>query len=514
MPITRKKTIVQASITWEAKSILPSFLCKKWSNSLAILRLESLSLYPRSSSAEVASVPALQTIPLVSISEVRRSDRKRFCLQLLTVLPGLADRQLLAFESEDEMYEWMELLNNTCPRLIQARPREFQHLCHVEYDAATGRFIGMPPTWERLLGQSRLSQEEIAGNPDAVVSALRLYTLGLEEDPKKDQLNSSNETITEENALERIGEIVNKADPRTHYHLQGGGKIGQGASGAIYRATRLADGQTVAIKTISLLRSVKKTLLYNELSTIQGSQHPNIVRYIDSYLVRGGTELWIVMEYMDGGGLAGLVQQFHLGEPEIAAITRETLKGLQYLHQRHIIHRDIKSDNVLFDRQGRIKLTDFGFCAKLTADQSRRATLLGTPYWMAPEMVLLGVSYCKEDLDNQRTIDQQQQQQKRSYYDGKVDIWSLGIMIIEMIDGEPPYLQEDPLKALYLIATTKRPVLKAEASCSADLLDFLYRCLCPDPEERAGIDELLQHRFLERAASRETMSQLINNSLK
>lgn len=314
------------------------------------------------------------------------------------------------------------------------------------------------------------------------VKPLQLQTAKKDGASKKEQERRIS-TMTEAQIMEKLRSVVNPQDPNTLYSKIK--KVGQGASGNVYVAKTLATGQRVAIKTMDLAQQPRKELIVNEILVMKESQHPNIVNFLESYLVKNN-ELWVIMEYMEGGALTDIIDNNNvLEEDQIAAICLETCKGLEHLHAQSIIHRDIKSDNVLLNASGQVKITDFGFCAKLTDQKSKRATMVGTPYWMAPEVV------------------------KQKEYGAKVDIWSLGIMAIEMIENEPPYLDEEPLKALYLIATNGTPTLKKPEKLSKELKGFLAVCLCADVKSRATADELLQHPFLQMACPLSSLAPLL-----
>ncbi|KAL9103002.1 MAG: hypothetical protein Q9163_001922 [Psora crenata] len=293
-------------------------------------------------------------------------------------------------------------------------------------------------------------------------------------------------SMTEGQVMERLKQVVSKDDPSVSYSKQK--KIGQGASGSVYVARinehavspvarRLYKTQgartQVAIKQMDLRNQPRKELIVNEIIVMKESSHPNIVNFLDSFLQESNNELWVVMEFMEGGALTDVIDNNpHITEAQISTICNETCKGLAHLHEQSIIHRDIKSDNVLLDARGNVKITDFGFCAKLTDQKNKRATMVGTPYWMAPEVV------------------------KQKEYDSKVDMWSLGIMAIEMIESEPPYLNEEPLKALFLIATNGTPRLKNPDTLSRELKVFLSQCLTVDVNMRATATEILECEFL------------------
>ncbi|GCF00407.1 signal transducing kinase of the PAK [Zygosaccharomyces mellis] len=328
------------------------------------------------------------------------------------------------------------------------------------------------------------SDDHLNKQPDAAVLSPSTPTVKYNKPktPSREVSKKNNAALAEKKREDRerrtkqlyaqLGEICADGDPSKLYlNLT---KIGQGASGGVYTAYELGTNASVAIKQMNLEKQPKKELIINEIMVMRGSKHRNIVNFIDSYLLKG--DLWVVMEYMEGGSLTDVVTHCILTEGQIGAVCRETLAGLQFLHSKGVIHRDIKSDNILLSMTGEIKLTDFGFCAQINEINLKRTTMVGTPYWMAPEVV------------------------SRKEYGPKVDIWSLGIMIIEMIEGEPPYLNETPLRALYLIATNGTPKLKEPDNLGGELQNFLDWCLTMEPDKRASSSQLLKDPFITQVA--------------
>ncbi|KAF8565736.1 hypothetical protein P879_05028 [Paragonimus westermani] len=280
--------------------------------------------------------------------------------------------------------------------------------------------------------------------------------------------------LSDEEFYATLQRVINPGHPKTEYKLQD--VLGSGASGTVRLATHRSTGRPVAIKVMRIDKQPKRELIISEIEVMKELKHDNIVNYLDSFLLKEVNELWVVMEYLDGGALTDVLTETVMSAPVIAAVTKECTKALAYLHDRDIIHRDIKSDNVLLGLQGQVKLTDFGFCAQLSNHQSKRATVVGTPYWMAPEVVNHNVRYGP-----------------------KIDVWSLGIMVIEMVDGEPPYNDLPPFKAMLLIQRNEKPSPKTK-QVDECLLNFLERCLVINSERRSEARELLHHPFLQHAA--------------
>ncbi|XP_064261329.1 serine/threonine-protein kinase PAK 3-like [Passer domesticus] len=259
--------------------------------------------------------------------------------------------------------------------------------------------------------------------------------------------------------------------------------IGSGYFGDVVRAVDNATGGEVAIKKINLQGLKRKQLTFNEIMIMKRHRSPSVVNYLDSYLL--GEQLWLVMEYMDGGALSDVISKCYLSEEEMAAISRECLRGLDFLHSNHVIHQDVKSENILLRTDGSVKLADFGLSTEFTPEQSGGCWVAGTPWWMAPEVVT------------------------GQPYGPKVDIWSFGIVAIEMVEQEPPYLSQSPASAKFLIATVGTPQLRQPKLLSAWLRDFLSCCLQTDEEQRWSAKELLQHPFVTSAKPASILAPLV-----
>jgi len=416
----------------------------------------------RQSSSPISSI----NLTKCTVTRVAGDSQHPYCFEL--VAPQDNKVFLIAAKNDDELNEWLEALKNI--QTVSA-PIHVKHVHHIEYDYKTGEFNGVPLAWKQLLEVSGITKEECQSNPQQVIKVIDFeQTL----DQKGDSFLVRRDLPTD-CEIPPLEKLISSTDPTTIYDRQK--KIGQGAFGEVFLALDSRTDTPVAIKKMTITPKNKKHLL-TEIHIQKSSTHPNIVAYLDGYLV--DDELWVVLEFMGGGSLTTILEQFHtfqLTEPQIAYVCLESLKALSYVHSLHRLHRDIKSDNILLGNNGQVKLADFGFAIQLTASQNQRNTVIGTPYWMAPELI--------EGND----------------YGPLVDIWSFGIMVREMIEGEPPYMELPSAKALFLIITKGLPPLKKGNKFTAELRDFLSLTLAKEVKERAEAIQLLQHPFLHCACS-------------
>ncbi|XP_069861879.1 serine/threonine-protein kinase PAK 6 [Dipodomys merriami] len=323
-----------------------------------------------------------------------------------------------------------------------------------------------------------------AGSPRTRHAQISTSNLYLPQDPTVAKGGLAGEDagiVTHEQFKAALRMVVDQGDPRLL--LDSYVKIGEGSTGIVCLARETHTGRQVAVKMMDLRKQQRRELLFNEVVIMRDYQHLNVVEMYKSYLV--GEELWVLMEFLQGGALTDIISQVRLNEEQIATVCEAVLQALAYLHAQGVIHRDIKSDSILLTLDGRVKLSDFGFCAQISKDVPKRKSLVGTPYWMAPEVI------------------------SRSLYATEVDIWSLGIMVIEMVDGEPPYFSDSPVQAMKRLRDSPPPKLKSSHKVSPVLRDFLERMLVRDPQERATAQELLDHPFLLQTGLPECLVPLI-----
>jgi serine/threonine-protein kinase 10 len=268
-------------------------------------------------------------------------------------------------------------------------------------------------------------------------------------------------------------------------------EIASGSFGSVYKAKDKADGKIIALKIIKPEED-DEVSEFVELGILKKCDHENVVRLYGTW--KKDDEIFIAMEYCGGGSVAdfGQVWDIDLTEDQIALICRETLKGLVYLHSVGIIHRDIKGANILLTEAGDIKLVDFGVSAILNAQGERRNTLIGTPYWMAPEIIT--------------------NRNGKSPYDDRVDIWSLGITLIELAEREPPLSEVHPMRALMQIPIRDPPKLANVAKWSKNFHDFVRTCLNKDPKKRKSATELLSHPFVATCKDKNTFLELLGQA--
>ncbi|XP_009869221.1 PREDICTED: mitogen-activated protein kinase kinase kinase kinase 4-like, partial [Apaloderma vittatum] len=259
--------------------------------------------------------------------------------------------------------------------------------------------------------------------------------------------------------------------------------VGNGTYGQVYKGRHVKTGQLAAIKVMNVTENEEEEIKLEINMLKKYSHHRNIATYYGAFVKKSPAgqddQLWLVMEYCGAGSVTDLVKKTKgncFKEDWIAYICREVLRGLAHLHAHHVIHRDIKGQNVLLTENAEVKLVDFGVSAQLDRTIGRRNTFIGTPYWMAPEVIA-----CEENPD--------------STYDYRSDLWSLGITAIEMAEGAPPLCDMHPMRALFLIPRNPPPKLKSR-KWSKKFLNFVESCLVKNYLHRPSTETLLKHSFI------------------
>ena len=283
--------------------------------------------------------------------------------------------------------------------------------------------------------------------------------------------------------------IYSSEDPTKLFNIVD--SLGTGSYGGVVKALDKRNGSEVAIKIVNIETDNTKELI-REIAILSKCRSKYIVNYLGSY--RHNDEIWITMEFCGAGSVGDILKitKSTFSETEIAVISKHTISGLKYLHKNQIIHRDIKCSNILLTMSGSVKLADFGVSAQLAQTISRRNTVIGSPYWMAPEVL------------------------RQNSYDQKADIWSMGIALMEMAEGKPPLSDLHPLRALLQIPSNPPPTLSTSSTDAAatpwtqSMHSFLARCLTKDPLQRATASELLKLSFL-RTVSKNSEKTVVHD---
>ncbi|KAK2948407.1 putative serine/threonine protein kinase [Blattamonas nauphoetae] len=388
------------------------------------------------------------------------------------------------FEKQRQMQAELKTKKGKKEDLVIGAPiaGSFSHTMHVTPDPnAPSGLAGLPQEWEQMLLQSGISKQEVQSNPDAILRIME-KNIPKAEVPSQsatDQASSgaalpTNQALEAQLVWDKL--VESNVDVDTEYPIRK--KIGEGSSGYVYVTCH--NHKRIALKVMLLNEQTDLLAILSEIRMMKMcSSQENIISFHRAFsIVRGGEkQLWIAMDYAAGGSLTQVITvNGAMPERAIAFVCREMLKALDFLHKMHRIHRDIKSDNVLLDLDGSVRLADFGFCAQLTEELQKRKSVVGTPYWMSPELI--------QGLE----------------YDQKTDIWSLGITALEMADSEPPLMNIPPLRALFLIATRPPPTLNSPERWSKEFNSFLSCCLTHNTKERYTAEQLLSHPFITQKA--------------
>lgn len=378
-------------------------------------------------------------------------------------------------------------------KMVISDPMSFEREIHVSIDSSTG-LVGLPPEFEAQLKASGIDKNQVVKHPQEVIKVMNYMSKYVEQKPPekvpaKPPPNICDSPAPQSQPPKPPQSLLPSAKPEhcviedvnPKAFLTDIKQIGSGGTSTVFKAKMAPRNNLVAVKAIDLEQN-ERAIIQNEVDVQYQLHHKNIVQIYR--VVENQDWLYICMEYVDGGPLTDIVTICSMTEGQIAFIVREVLSALELIHFSQKIHRDIKSDNILVGLDGCVKLADFGYTAQLSNKSEKRKTVCGTPYWMAPELI------------------------QGSEYGTEVDIWSLGIMCIEMAEGAPPYLDEQPMRALYLIVVNGVKGLSDRDSWSNEFNSFVDQCLQVDPKQRPSATQLLKHPFLQKACLQQEIAEL------
>lgn len=347
-------------------------------------------------------------------------------------------------------------------------------------------FAGLPPSFQAILEASGLTTKDIQGNVEEARHVIEFHLNG-----DLEKMFSSNAPMQGRRTMRRLMDQaveIQTSNPLRLYKVDfKKDKIGAGGFGQVFKCVHISSSSKFAMKVAD---ASKKHELEREIKMHALSNgHGNIVAFIEAFEYH--KKVFMIVELMDRGALTDYILELppaiHWREQAIFFVLRQMLKGLAFMHSNNHLHRDIKSDNVLLNSKGEIKLADFGFAVGLTKQENKRTSVLGTPFWMAPEII------------------------SKTKYDSQVDIWSLGITAMEMAESEPPYMGMQPVKALFLIRTNPSPILKDKKNWTPDFHHFLKCCLVKEPKKRSTAAMLLMHRAvkIDKICAADEFAQLL-----
>lgn len=337
-----------------------------------------------------------------------------------------------------------------------------------------------PDECQKWIKQCGIPREKLEANFKILMNVLHFRSGKIFKTP--DMLNDPPRPILPKSQRIKKGEelVTDAAEFKKLYRDME--ELGKGGFGVVFHARMTKDKKRpVAIKRMEHKTKKQKLANFHEASILSFCHHPNIVKYFTCHEIK--EELWVVMELMEGGTFEDAAKAWHFSESNIAYIARELLKGIAYMHQNQLAHRDLKSANIMMSVRGEVKIIDLGLCADLSVGFPTH--MVGSPFWMPPEMI-----QCKA-------------------HNYAVDIWSFAISLLEIANQRPPMI-ESAVKAMFTVGTEGVKELFVDPSKWSDSFkDFLGLCLKVDPEERATAETLLGHPFLKLADTRANMENIL-----